>query len=103
MEKTVWSFDLGKASIGEAVRNLDTNEFAHVASLLIPAEFASTKEAEKRRHAWRTLRDIFCRHQFFKATKAGLSSGLCCFKKRLLLQVSTTCAEEELPALLTLS
>ncbi|HEY9174509.1 MAG TPA: HNH endonuclease domain-containing protein [Verrucomicrobiae bacterium] len=34
----VWSFDLGKGSIGEAVRN--GNEFLHRASLLIPPELA---------------------------------------------------------------
>src|ERR1017187_794800 len=33
---TVWAFDLGKGSIGEAVRR--GNEFLHKASLLIPAE-----------------------------------------------------------------
>jgi hypothetical protein len=32
----VWAFDLGKGSIGEAVRR--GNEFLHKASLLIPAE-----------------------------------------------------------------
>jgi CRISPR-associated endonuclease Csn1 len=51
---TIWSFDLGKASIGEAVRDTKTNEFLHKASLLIPAEFASTKEAATRRRMWRT-------------------------------------------------
>ena len=34
--ETVWAFDLGKGSIGEAVRR--GNEFLHKASLLIPAE-----------------------------------------------------------------
>ena len=42
-EPTVWAFDLGKASIGEAVRV--GNEFKHKASLLIPAEFAETRTA----------------------------------------------------------
>ncbi len=51
---TIWSFDLGKASIGEAVRDPRTNEFLHVESLLIPAEFASTKAATTRRRMWRT-------------------------------------------------
>ena len=36
--KTIWSFDLGKASIGEAVRDTKTNEFLHKASLLIPVQ-----------------------------------------------------------------
>jgi CRISPR-associated endonuclease Csn1 len=52
--KTVWSFDLGKASIGEAVRDVKTNDFLHKASLLIPAEFASTKDARDRRRMFRT-------------------------------------------------
>jgi CRISPR-associated endonuclease Csn1 len=52
--KTIWSFDLGKASIGEAVRDIQTNDFLHKASLLIPAEFASTKDARDRRRMFRT-------------------------------------------------
>ena len=48
----VWAFDLGKGSIGEAVRR--GNEFLHKASLLIPAEFAETKTAAGRRRMWRT-------------------------------------------------
>ncbi|HEX7571063.1 MAG TPA: hypothetical protein VF492_11215, partial [Verrucomicrobiae bacterium] len=36
----VRAFDLGKGSIGEAVRR--GNEFLHKASRLIPAEFAET-------------------------------------------------------------
>ena len=48
--ETVWAFDLGRASIGEAVRR--GNEFG--ASLLIPAEFAETKTAAGRRRMWRT-------------------------------------------------
>jgi hypothetical protein len=48
--ETVWAFDLGKGSIGEAVRR--GNEFG--ASLLIPAEFAETKTAAGRRWMWRT-------------------------------------------------
>ena len=48
----VWAFDLGKGSLGEAVRR--GNEFLHQASLLIPAEFAETKTAVGRRQRWRT-------------------------------------------------
>jgi len=48
----VWAFDLGKGSIGEAVRR--GNEFLHKASLLIPAEFAETKTARDRRRMHRT-------------------------------------------------
>ena len=51
----VWAFDLGKGSIGEAVRR--DNEFLHKASLLIPAEFAETKTAACRRRMWRTRQD----------------------------------------------
>jgi hypothetical protein len=40
--KTVRAFDLGKGSIGEAVRCGD--KFLHKASLLIPAEFAEKKK-----------------------------------------------------------
>jgi hypothetical protein len=48
----VWAFDLGKGSIGEAVRQ--GTSFLHKASLLIPAEFAETKTAAGRRRMWRT-------------------------------------------------
>ena len=48
----VWAFDLGTASIGEAVRQ--GTSFLHKASLLIPAEFAETKTAAGRRRMWRT-------------------------------------------------
>lgn len=51
---TIWAFDLGKGSIGEAVWNVGKRQFDHVASLLIPAEFASTKEAASRRRMLRT-------------------------------------------------
>ena len=36
---TTWAFDLGKGSIGEAVRH-GVDEFLHTESLLIPADFA---------------------------------------------------------------
>lgn len=52
--KTVWSFDLGKASIGEAVRDVATDDFPHKASLLIPQDFADTRPAAGRRRMWRT-------------------------------------------------
>jgi hypothetical protein len=38
----VWAFDLGKGSIGEAVRQ--GTKFLHKASLLIPADFAENKK-----------------------------------------------------------
>ena len=54
MPETIWSFDLGKASIGEAVRDLASDTFPHAESLLIPYEFAETKSAAGRRRMWRT-------------------------------------------------
>ena len=54
----VWAFDLGKGSIGEAVRR--GNKFLHKASLLIPAEFAETKTAAGRRRMWRTRLASLC-------------------------------------------
>src|SRR5581483_8550722 len=51
-EKTIWAFDLGKASIGEAVRR--GTKFLHKASLLIPPDFAETKGARERRRMART-------------------------------------------------
>lgn len=50
--ETIWAFDLGKGSIGEAVRR--GTQFLHKASLLMPADFADTKAAAKRRRMWRT-------------------------------------------------
>jgi len=48
----VWAFDLGKASIGEAVRA--GTKFLHKESLLIPAEFAETKTTANKRRLMRT-------------------------------------------------
>ena len=48
----VWAFDLGKGSLGEAVRR--GPEFLHKASLLIPADFAETRTARDRRRMFRT-------------------------------------------------
>jgi hypothetical protein len=64
----VWAFDLGKGSIGEAVRR--GNEFLHKASLLIPAEFAETKTAAGRRRMWRTRRAHKAREQWLKKSCA---------------------------------
>ncbi len=58
----VWAFDLGKGSIGEAVRR--GTEFLHKASLLIPAEFAETKTAAGRRRMWRTRQAHKAREQW---------------------------------------
>ncbi len=71
---SIWSFDLGKASIGEAVRDIKSNRFVHKASLLIPFDFASTKEAAKRRRMERTRDAHKAREQWLKAVwnAAGL-------------------------------
>lgn len=52
--RTIWSFDLGKASIGEAVRDLRDHSFPHKESLLIPEDFAETQTAATRRRMKRT-------------------------------------------------
>lgn len=52
--KTIWSFDLGKASIGEAVRDVNDHSFPHKASLLLPVEFGETRSAASRRRMMRT-------------------------------------------------
>ena len=52
--RTIWSFDLGKASIGEAVRDLRDHSFPHKESLLIPEDFAETQSAATRRRMKRT-------------------------------------------------
>jgi CRISPR-associated endonuclease Csn1 len=59
---TIWAFDLGKGSIGEAVRR--GNEFLHKASLLIPADFAETKTAAGRRRMSRTREAHKAREQW---------------------------------------
>jgi CRISPR-associated endonuclease Csn1 len=60
--ETIWAFDLGKGSIGEAVRCGD--KFLHKASLLIPADFAETKTAAGRRRMWRTRQAHKAREQW---------------------------------------
>lgn len=69
---TVWAFDLGKGSIGEAVRLGD--KFLHKASLLIPADFAETKTAAGRRRMWRTRQAHKAREQWLDEVmrKAGI-------------------------------
>lgn len=71
-KKTIWAFDLGKGSIGEAVRC--GTEFLHKASLLIPAEFAETKTAASRRRMWRTRQAHKARELWLNAVmrKAGI-------------------------------
>src|SRR5437868_4458686 len=68
--KTIWAFDLGKASIGEAVRQVTDNKFLHKESLLIPVDLSrrgpaalsgtpanryrakKTREAHQEREVW---------------------------------------------------
>lgn len=72
---TIWAFDLGKASIGEAVWNTGKKRFDHVASLLISAEFASTKAAAARRRMMRTRQAHKAREAWLEEvwTQAGLT------------------------------
>jgi hypothetical protein len=76
----VWAFDLGKGSIGEAVRR--GNEFLHKASLLIPAEFAETKTAAGRRRMWRTRQAHKAREQWLE--KVMRDAGIEVLKGRRL-------------------
>lgn len=48
----VWGFDMGKGSLGEAVRI--GNEFKHVCSLLLDADFGEIKTAASLRRQYRT-------------------------------------------------
>jgi CRISPR-associated endonuclease Csn1 len=68
----VWAFDLGKGSIGEAVRQ--GTKFLHKASLLIPADFATTKPARNRRRMWRTRQAHKARERWLNEVmqKAGI-------------------------------
>jgi len=66
----IWTFDLSKGSIGEAVRR--GNEFLHKASLLIPPEFAETKTAAGRRHMFRT-REAHKARERWLTTSAGIT------------------------------
>lgn len=51
---TVWSFDIGLASLGEAIRDSSTHEFLHVESLRLHKDFADTKAAAVTRRMFRT-------------------------------------------------
>ncbi len=52
LEEHVWGFDIGKGSLGEAVRL--GNEFKHVQSLIIAPEFGEIKTATDARRQMRT-------------------------------------------------
>src|SRR6266436_5124558 len=64
-DEIVWAFDLGKGSIGEAVRQ--GTKFLHKASLLIPQDFAETKTAATRRRMWRTRQAHKAREKWLRA------------------------------------
>lgn len=49
---TVWSFDLGTGSLGEAI--VENNIVKHLASWMIEPTLASTQDARTRRRAWLT-------------------------------------------------
>ena len=68
----VWAFDLGKGSIGEAVRQ--GNEFLHKASLLIPPDFAETRPARDRRRMFRTREAHKARERWLN--KVMLAAGI---------------------------
>ncbi len=70
--QTIWSFDIGKGSIGEAVRL--GSKFLHVESLIIPPEFAETKSAATRRRFFRTRQAHHARESWLKEvfTECGL-------------------------------
>ena len=85
----VWAFDLGKGSIGEAVRR--GNEFLHKASLLIPAEFAETKTAAGRRRMWRTRQAHKAREQWLE--KVMRAAGVEVLKGRQVGKVDGKWAE----------
>lgn len=68
----IFAFDLGSASIGECVR--EGNEILHIASLLIPNDFASIREQATRRRQWRTRLAHKARENWWrkKAQEAGI-------------------------------
>ncbi len=60
----IWGFDMGKGSLGEAVRI--GNEFKHVQSLIIEPEFAETKTAAASRRQMRTRKAHIAREKFLE-------------------------------------
>jgi CRISPR-associated endonuclease Csn1 len=81
----VWAFDLGKGSVGEAVRR--GNEFLHKASLLIPAEFAETKTAAGRRRMFRTREAHKARERWLNEVMRDAGIQKCCEIKNQLAGV----------------
>ena len=102
-DNNVWGFDMGKGSLGEAVRI--GNEFKHVESLIIDAEFGEIKTAAGLRRQWRTrkahkAREAFlekclrdCGIEVLQRRKVGLVDG-----KWQLVQKGDVRLEKEFPA-----
>lgn len=69
---TVWSFDLGTGSLGEAI--VENNIVKHLVPWMIEPTLASTKDARERRRAWRTRKAHLAREAWLDELwdKAGL-------------------------------
>ena len=77
-DNNVWGFDIGKGSLGEAVRI--GNEFKHVESLLIDADFAEIKTAATARRQYRTRAAHKAREAFLE--KCLKDAGIEILKRR---------------------
>lgn len=71
-QKTIFAFDLGTGSIGECVRQ--GKAVKHLSSLILPQDFASTKDAASRRRMIRTRIAHKSREKWWKeqASAAGI-------------------------------
>lgn len=80
MSKLIFAFDVGKGSLGEAVRK--DNDIVEANSFLIPADFASTKDQATRRRQWRTRIAHSAREDWLKkiCKEAGIEvlNGITC-------------------------
>ena len=71
-DEHIWGFDMGKGSLGEAVRI--GHDFKHVQSLIIDPEFAEIKTAASARRQMRTRKAHIAREQFLEKclNKSGI-------------------------------
>lgn len=71
---TVWSFDLGTGSLGEAI--VENNIVKHLVPWMIVPTLASTQDARERRRAWRTRKAHLAREAWLDELwdNAGLKS-----------------------------
>lgn len=71
-KELIFSFDLGAGSVGECVRQ--GGDVKYLASLLLPSEYASTKDSREKRRQVRTRRAHCEREKWWKekAKEAGL-------------------------------